>query len=353
MGVVQSQEELGQRVKQARLARTLDRAALAEAAGLDRTAVSKIESGARKVPALELTRIAAALKLTVPDLVFVPSTAVLSARSPLLAEMASRQEGTRFDAETALDGLMRDAEQLRELGYLSSGRELGPVRWTVEADAYGLAARARTHLGIGATAPIGPIADVCARFGFWIAGVDAAVDGLSVTPEAGFGVAVVGGGVDPGRRRATAAHELGHHLSGDEYSSDVSVSASTDERERLIDAFAAEFLLPATACAGRLKGVVGDDARLELVRVCAEYRVSWSLALRVLRRAGDERTFGDAPTDGDFLEACGSKPEADLTVRTMAGSWVQACMAALRAGAVTAVRAAEMMRTSVTAGELR
>lgn len=238
------------------------------------------------------------------------------------------------------------------MGHLRAGQQIGPVQWTEEADAYALAARTRKYLDVGA-APIGAVADVCARFGLWIAPVDAAVNGLSVTPAPGFGVAVVGGGVNPGRRRATAAHELGHHLSGDEYSSDVSVSASTEQREKLMDAFAAELLLPADACAVRLKGVDGEDARRELVRVCAEFRVSWSLALRALRRAGDHRSFGDAPTDGDFLEAHGSKPDADLTTQTMAGAWVQACMAAVRADAITPSRAAEMMRTGVAAAELR
>ncbi|MEU7616087.1 ImmA/IrrE family metallo-endopeptidase [Micromonospora rifamycinica] len=36
---------------------------------------------------------------------------------------------------------------------------------------------------------------------------------------------------DPGRRRATAAHELGHLIIGDEYSTDLGVSTSRAARE--------------------------------------------------------------------------------------------------------------------------
>ena len=55
---------------------------------------------------------------------------------------------------------------------------------------------------------------------------------------------MLGGQAEPGRRRWTAAHELGHHLLRDAYHSDVGVSATASERERVIDAFAGEFLLP-------------------------------------------------------------------------------------------------------------
>jgi hypothetical protein len=47
-------------------------------------------------------------------------------------------------------------------------------------------------------------------------------------------VAVVSRRGDPGRRRATAAHELGHLVIGDEYSSDLGVHASRGDREALL-----------------------------------------------------------------------------------------------------------------------
>lgn len=350
MGVVESQHELGDRIRQTRLARALDVTGLAAASRIERSALSKVESGSRKVSALELVRIAAALRVTVPDLVFTPSKAVLSGRRPL-SEAASQQESGRFDAETALDRLMRDAEQLRVPGHLPRGATVEAVHWASVTDALTLARRARESLKVQ-DGPLGAMADVCAHFGLWIATVKAPVDGLSVTPSPGFGTAVIGASVEPGRRRATAAHELGHHLSGDEYSSDISVSASTEYRERLIEAFAAELLLPAKVCKRRLRGLQGHEVRRELIRICAEFRVSWSLVLRASQGARPEETPGESPTDADFLEICGAKPAPDLVPPSMAGSWVRSCMAALRADEVTAMRAAEMIRTGVSSEAL-
>ena len=354
MQTVATQEELGSRVRQARLARGQDQSALGRAADLDRTAISKIESGARGVSALELTRIATALRLTVPDLVYVPTPTVLSRRAPL-TESASGQEAARFEAETALDALLRDAEQLRTGGHLKQGVDIGGVRWAGADDALALAGRVRAAARLG-TRPIGTIADLCGQFGLWVTSVGADVDGMSTTPDPGFGVAVVGAKVFPGRRRATAAHELGHHLSGDEYSYELSVSASHDERESLIELFAAELLLPTEVCAARLAGTGDQEAWAEMVRICAEYRVSWSLGLRVVRRAFPGTTtlrFDTTPVDADFLAEHGAKPLPDLEPRTMAAAWVQACMAAVRAADITPARAAEMMRTGATAAELQ
>jgi len=78
-------------------------------------------------------------------------------------------------------------------------------------------------------------------------------------------VAVVSRRGDPGRRRATAAHELGHLVIGDEYSSDLGVHASRGDREALLDTFAAELLLPSQVLTderGPLSDVVvaGDQA---------------------------------------------------------------------------------------------
>lgn len=52
---------LGRRIAETRRARRLSQHALATAIGLDRTAVSKMESGRRRISALELARIARAL----------------------------------------------------------------------------------------------------------------------------------------------------------------------------------------------------------------------------------------------------------------------------------------------------
>lgn len=133
--------------------------------------------------------------------------------------------------------------------------------------------------------------------------MDVLTDGISTSPEIGFGVAIVSSRLAPGRRRATAAHELGHHVAGDAYASGGSASTPQGEREKWIEAFAAELLLPRDVAAAELAG----GSRQELIRLAVEYRVSWSLAIR-------------------------------------AGAWVQACVLAEEQDFITHLRVLEMAR---------
>jgi Zn-dependent peptidase ImmA (M78 family) len=85
--------------------------------------------------------------------------------------------------------------------------------------------------------------DFCERAGQFVLVTEVPGDGASVV-DGNIAAAVISLRGDHGRRRATAAHELGHLVVGDEYSSDLGVHASRDVREAVIDAFAAELLLP-------------------------------------------------------------------------------------------------------------
>ncbi len=81
--------------------------------------------------------------------------------------------------------------------------------------------------------PIASIVDLCERAGQWVLATDLPGDGASFV-DGDLAVAVVSTTGDPGRRRATAAHELGHLVIGDEYSADLGVNASRTERRRRI-----------------------------------------------------------------------------------------------------------------------
>ena len=61
MDAVKDFGELGARIRQVRLGTGLDQTGLAQRCHLERTALSRIESGERKVSALELARIAEVL----------------------------------------------------------------------------------------------------------------------------------------------------------------------------------------------------------------------------------------------------------------------------------------------------
>lgn len=123
----------------------------------------------------------------------------------------------------------------------------------------------------------------------------------------GLGVAVINGDVEPGRRRHTLAHELGHHLFGDAYSADW--GADTSEAERSLDAFAGHLLLPRAGVCNRWQILrQKHQLRRSAIVISAEYRVSWSAALLHLRIFGlitrDEQRLLDSrsPTRADYLE---------------------------------------------------
>ena len=73
---------------------------------------------------------------------------------------------------------------------------------------------------------------LCERAGQYVLVTDVPGEGSSVIDG---DVAVVSLRGDPGRPCATAAHELGHLVIGDEYSSDLGVHTSRGDREALLD----------------------------------------------------------------------------------------------------------------------
>ncbi|HET6211835.1 MAG TPA: ImmA/IrrE family metallo-endopeptidase, partial [Micromonosporaceae bacterium] len=171
-----------------------------------------------------------------------------------------------------------------------------------------------------------------------------------------YGVAVIGF-VEPGRRRWTAVHELGHHLIRDEYHTDVGVAASRDEREQLVNVFAGEFLLPQDDLVAKADGK-GADTRAFLVGIAAEYRLSWSAVVDRARRAGlvapDEAQHlrARAPVKGDFLALLGREPEPDLPLGDRGPLWTQAVLRAHGEGLITGQRAVELLAGRIAVDEL-
>jgi IrrE N-terminal-like domain len=169
--------------------------------------------------------------------------------------------------------------------------------------------------------------------------------------------AVVSLSGDPGRRRATAAHELGHLVLGDEYSNDLGVHASRAEREEVIDAFASELLLPSQVMTSIDVGASGIS-RSQLVELAARYRVSWSLALHQASHAGvldpdSQRTMARTrPTRSDFMDALGWAPQPDLASIRVPPGYAHAVLEALRQSAITPSRAVELMRGQVSVADL-
>ncbi len=225
-------------------------------------------------------------------------------------------------------------------------------------DPVALAVAARQVAGCP-SGPLGALADVLERFGLYLTAVDEAAEGASLLLK-GFGVAVISGQVPPGRRRWTAAHELGHHLMQDEYHSDAGVAAGRDEREQLIDRFVEEFLLP-EADVRRVWSDGerdGQASRAIMIALSASYRMSWSAVVNRARRLGlitpeeGRREKADTPVRGDFLATYGSQPTPDLEVGTTGTQWRQAALAAWSRGDVTAPRTVELLYGALTEREL-
>jgi transcriptional regulator with XRE-family HTH domain len=355
--------EVGERVREARTASGLSQTALAAKLGLDRTAVVRIEAGQRQVSAVELFRLADLL--SVPPAYFLsrPRQVVTSRRGPL-TDGADEPSRVAWRADVALDAHVRDVEWMVRHGRLPSatgGLVPRPAGTVGEAAERARAARARLDVPSG---PLGPLADACEAFGLFLLVIDQDIEGVSVLLDAGatpIGAAVMGGLAPPGRRRWTAAHELGHHLLADEYHSDVGVSASRDERERVVDAFAGELLLPAAdlerefADAGDL---ARDQRRDLLVRIAGTYRMSWGAVVERARTTGvlpaaDCRELrADTPLRGDFVRILGYEPAKDLAVGTTGGGWRRAVLAYYHDGLISGARAVELLHGALSEQDL-
>jgi transcriptional regulator with XRE-family HTH domain/Zn-dependent peptidase ImmA (M78 family) len=352
MTVHQEWAGIGQRVREARLAARLSQDELGRRLGLDRTMVAKIEAGARRIDAVELARLGACLDLSL-DYFLSERPPVLSRRAGLLEEEATEAGRGSFRLEAALTSWLRDVRQMRSLGVLQPGPILGyPGHVDSEGAAREAADWLRGRFGIGRD-PVESMMKACQDAGLHVAVTDLPGDGASVRDD-DLAVAVVGRLGDPGRRRATAGHELGHLVLGDEYSSDLGVHASRAGREAVIDAFAAEFLLPAAVISASGQ----DFGRETLVRIAATYRTSWSLAVRQAVHAGALRPnaasawLPQKPTRSELLDATGWTPQPDLEWIRVPPGYAHAVLEARRLHLITTARAVELLRGQIEEADL-
>jgi transcriptional regulator with XRE-family HTH domain len=352
MTVQEQWVEIGQRVREARLAAKLSQDELGRRLGLERTAIAKIEAGTRRLDAVELVRLGSCLDLPIGHFLY-ERPAVLSRRTALHEEEATEAGRESFRLEAALASWLRDVRQLQDIGVLDVQPVVtydGPV--DSERAARAAAAWLRNRLG-NRHEPFPSLMSICEQAGLLIAVVDLPGDG-ALALDGDLAVAVVSRSGEPGRRRATAAHELGHLVLGDEYSSDLGVHASRADRESVVDAFAAEFLLPSPVI------VAEGDAfdRGALIRIAALHRTSWSLAVRQAVHAG-VLSPGDAalwlprtPTKAELLDATGWTPQPDLAWERVPPGYAHAVLEARQRHLVSTARAIELMRGQIEEADL-
>ncbi|MGW5877915.1 helix-turn-helix domain-containing protein [Nocardiopsis terrae] len=350
---------IGERVRDSRASAELSQQELADRIGLERSMISKLENGARRIDAMELTIIARELGYPVTHFLS-PAPEVVSRRAAIAEQGGvgdSEAARNAYRTEARLSQWLRDVRQLIDLGTLRPNPLLRYPNQVTDAEGAREAARwLRAALDLG-RGQIESVAQVCERSGQFVAVVSLPSDGASLV-DGDVAVAVVGSEQAPGRRRSTGAHELGHMVLGDEFSSDLGVHASREDRERVIEAFAAEFLLPGDLVRDVADGGSEEERRSTLIRISATYRVSWSLAVTQLQRCklldSDEirRLRMRAPTDVEFRDALGWKPQPDLDSVRVSPGFASAVVAAMRADMITPTRAVEMLRGQVSIEEL-
>nr|NLI50360.1 helix-turn-helix domain-containing protein [Propionibacterium sp.] len=213
---------------------------VARAVGLDRSAIVHLEKGERNLRVPELVRIAEVLGRPLSFFVDPPVAAVVSRRQ---ATHTAHQSTGLLDADLAQ--FAGDVRTLAESGLIvPAGRPADAhVPRTVD-QAEPAAERFRKSLWQGRE-PLPDLARACERLGLFVFVAELTEGGpdggcVEFDTRAGVaGAAVINGDAEPGRRRMTLAHELGHWLFGDAFDVDATL-----DTEKKINAFAIHFLAP-------------------------------------------------------------------------------------------------------------
>jgi Zn-dependent peptidase ImmA (M78 family)/DNA-binding XRE family transcriptional regulator len=346
------QQQLGQRVADARIEAELTQAELAATIDLDRTAVAKIEAGTRRVSAVELARIAAALGRPLDWFLVEGPQAVVSRRTDAAAGQLS------VPLDRAVEKVASDVEFLVEQGILSPAAtdlRLRPAQDLADAERAAARVRAAVRPEGEPLLGLGEVAEQLGVLCFALALGDRGGDGAYVS-IGDFGIAVINGNTDAGRRRFTLAHEIGHHIFADEYSTDLSVADVGSETERRINGFAVHLLLPRGSLAQRWRTLTGEP-REKAVRLGVEYRVSWSALCSQLKNLelvneGEHRALlAHPPTRADYLEL-GMGFVEELHPPFVPPSYARAVLGGYRSGKLGANRTIDLLWGSIAKEDL-
>lgn len=347
---VPTQAELGRRFAEARTDAGMTQADLAARTGLERTALVRVEAGERKVSATELMSLADALGRPV-DWFFTesPAAVVSRRRDPAVG-------GFSRVLDLALENAARDVAFLSRRRVISaSGRTTRKTPATFQ-DAENLARDTRAEAAV----PDGPLRDlqsVCESLGLFAfslaLGADAG-DAASVQVE-DHGVAVINGSTDPGRRRFSLAHELGHHLAGDAYEPAPRLGGS--DAERMINAFAAYLLMPRAAVHAAWDEFSAHSARRAAIAVAVRFGVSWTAAcnqltnLALIDQRGRELLVADDLRRGELFEF-GERYVPELDPPSVPRGYASAVISAFRQQRLTPARTTELLHGTVDENDL-
>ena len=327
---------LGARVREARMRAGLRQDELASRVGFSgHSVIAKIETGARKVSALELSDIAAAIGVQMIDFFEEPTPAIVSHRTSRTPDATD----STIDARLAL--LAQDVEFVDSLADGALGFDRAPEEQTPPTtvkEAEDLAARARELLGLTPNDPIPHLVETVGLVGLLAFSADVGkdlADAGTVLLRRG-GVAFVNSHADVGRRRLALAHEFGHYLCADDYTVDWRVDAyepKTAPVEALLDRFARTLLLPAEALTNAwVQRFEEHGPRRAAAWVAHHYRIDMATLARRLRELGlaDHETAGivrsHRTTRADILELDLYVPAEEMAGTTVPRTYEKAVL---------------------------
>ncbi|MDR2896635.1 MAG: XRE family transcriptional regulator [Propionibacteriaceae bacterium] len=345
--------DLALRVAEARESRRLTQGELAQVVGMDRTVLAKIETGQRRVTALELVDLARELHRRVEWFLLPRVDAVVQHRN-------RNDDYSTRDIDTSLERVASDTALLIDLGALDlpPRPRVFPMPSTVR-EAEELGAEIRRALSMEPVGPINDLVGVVARSGLlpFAERLGESADAASLV-NGHFGIAIVNSDRAVGRRRLALAHELGHFLVDDQYSTDFRVDSDDhDEKEARLDRFARSFLLPADAISQEWEILSGQGLREAAVRLASKYRVDMSTLAHRLRDLGiaDENAVNEVfkarTTKSDIIEFDLVVPD-DLSGTYLTREYQRAVIRAYKSEDISGERAISLFRGTITADDL-
>lgn len=347
---------LGARVAAARQAAGLTQAELARLVPIDRSALTKVELGGRRITALELARIAEALNVNVGDFFSDASPVLVSHRAGRDPDVALAT------VDQLIERLSRNVELVGELGLVVPGVSHEPLAFPRTTDEIeDRAAEVRDWLGV----PEGPLADLAqaaetlgaSTFCLTVDGVHAS--GAMVHLQEGA-VVFVNGALKHGPRRITLAHEIGHLVFADDFSIDHDIgNESPSRREAKLDRFGRALLMPPDSmrAAWTAELELGRSPRDAAVVLASSFRVGTSqLALRlgeidVIARSDARSLRSVTTTQSDFYEFDLLSVE-EMQSPTLPSWYRKGVLGLYRRDQISAERAVDLLLETVDETEL-
>ncbi|MCC7230615.1 MAG: ImmA/IrrE family metallo-endopeptidase [Fimbriimonadaceae bacterium] len=250
-----TQEQLGQRLQDARKSVALTQQEAADQLGFARESLAQIEAGSRSVNSLEIVRLARLYGRSLSSILLEdeaseeqPLTAIFRMQDTLAESPGLREKLVEFS------NIFQEARTIERL-IGDEPRQLPPdygirdPRNNAEAYEQGqeLAKQERQRLGLG-NGPIPDMAEVISMQGVWAVSAEMPdhVSGICLFHSVIGAAVVINQNHSRTRRRFSYAHEYAHVLA-DRRNRNASISSSSNSKElieRRANSFASEFLMP-------------------------------------------------------------------------------------------------------------